>query len=233
MPRFQPPLADRHLSNETLRAMNIPSLLRAALGVLAAALVAPVLHAGTPLICHPYEIGTQWKTLPGGELKGTNPGYDRRNLTRDTLALLGPDLPIIVRMETLRRAAIYATKGLRPWHNESYTPEDRNLARELFTQLERRAQEATGPERALAIFDAGFFAETVRHAQLDLGVDGYPLLLEARQLRPDAPEIEFALALASSWPKQRESHSGHLKLARDQAKSGTLLAANLASHFGR
>jgi hypothetical protein len=85
---------------------------------------------------------------------------------------------------------------------------------------------------ALALFDAGFFVETLRHAQLDLGVDGFALLTKSAELRPDDAEIEFALALASSWPKRRDSHEEHLRLARMRAKTGTLLAANLRSHFG-
>jgi hypothetical protein len=214
--------------------MNARNLLpRAAFATLCLALLAAVpLRAGTPLICHPYEIGNA-KTLPGGPMKGTSTGYDRANLTRDTLALLQPDMPIIVRMETLRRAAIYATADLRVWKREKYTAEDLAVARTLFDELQKRATDTKGDARALALFDAGFFAETVRHAQLDLGVDGYPMLLEAQKLRPQEPEFEFALALASSWPKQRDSHPAHLASARAKARTGTLLAANLSSHFGR
>ena len=194
-------------------------------------LALPSAHAGTPLICHPYEIGDA-KTLPGGDWKGADPKYDRSNLTADTLALLTPDTLLIVRMETLRRASIYATAGLRHWKNESYTADDRTVARELFDKLRERTQNAAGGDLALALFDAGFFFETLRHAQLDLCVDGYALLTKAAELRPDDAEIEFALALASSWPKRRDNHTEHLRLAKSRAKSGTLLAANLRSHFG-
>ncbi|HEY5552693.1 MAG TPA: hypothetical protein VIK52_12440, partial [Opitutaceae bacterium] len=61
---------------------------------------------------------------------------------------------------------------------------------------------------------------------------GYALLTKAAERRPDDAEIEFALALASSWPKRRDNHTEHLRLAKSRAKSGTLLAANLRSHFG-
>ncbi|HYC70170.1 MAG TPA: hypothetical protein VEB66_03125 [Opitutaceae bacterium] len=213
--------------------MKTRHLPHAALAALCLALVVPALHAGTPLICHPYAIDPQWKTLPGGTMKGASRDYDRRNLSRDTLALLQPATPILVRMETLRRAAIYATSGLRQFDNEKYTADDLAVARDLFDRLQQRVKEAEGDARALALFDAGFFAETVRHAHLDLGVDGYPLLLEARQLRPEAAEIDFALALASSWPRGRDSRSEHLAAARAGARPGTLLAANLDSHFGR
>ena len=210
----------------------MPMLHRALAVLTAFALVAPNVHAGTPLICHPYAIG-QAKSLPGGsDWHGVSRNYDRTNLVRDTLALLTPDTPIIVRMETLRRAAIYATSEMRNWDKNAYTPEDRAVAGALFEKLQTRAKEATGPARALALFDAGFFVETLRHARLDLGVSGYELLTQAIQSRGGDAEMEFALALASSWPKRKE-HSDHLARARAGAKEGSLLAANLASHFSR
>lgn len=206
---------------------------RLALAAIFLSLLAPLaLRAGTPLICHPYNIGDA-KALPGGDWKGADPKYDRRNLTRDTLALLQPDIPVIVRMETLRRAAIYATAGLRHWEPAAYTADDHATARELYEKLQARTQHATGAAKALAIFDAGFFVETLRHARLDLGIDGYALLAKAGELRPQDAEIEFALALASSWPNRRDTHPVHLQLARAGAAQGSLLAANLNSHFGR
>src|SRR2546429_8323872 len=64
--------------------------------------------AGPPLICHPIEIG-QAKSLPliDWNQKGTG-SYDLKNLSRDTLAILNPSTPVLVRMETLRRATLYA-----------------------------------------------------------------------------------------------------------------------------
>jgi len=212
--------------------MNIRhTALRTAFAACFALLVLPIAHAGTPLICHPYEIGNA-KTLPGVNGRDADSKYDRANLTVDTLALLTPEAPLLVRMETLRRAAIYATAGMRHWKNEAYTAGDRTVASDLFAKLRGRTQSATGDALALALFDAGFFVETLRHAQLDLGIDGYALLTRAAELRPDDAEIGFALALASSWPKRRDSHEEHLRLAKSGAKSGTLLAANLRSHFG-
>jgi hypothetical protein len=212
--------------------MNIRhTAFRTALAACVALLVFPIAHAGTPLICHPYEIGDA-RTLPADARKGVDSRYDRANLTADTLALLTPNAPLLVRMETLRRAALYSTAGLRHWKNEDYTNGDRTIARDLFERLRERTQTATGDALALALFDAGFFVETLRHAQLDLGVDGFALLTKSAELRPDDAEIEFALALASSWPKRRDSHEEHLRLARMRAKTGTLLAANLRSHFG-
>src|SRR5688500_4770321 len=104
-------------------SMTNPSRLRF-LQILTSLLIVPLIsarvHAGTPLICHPYIIGAA-SSLPGsdGDWKGVNPSYDRTHLVRDTLALLNADTPIIVRMETLRRAAIYATAGMRGWSEKS------------------------------------------------------------------------------------------------------------------
>ena len=195
--------------------------------------VAPQLHAGTPLICHPYNIGAA-KSLPGseGDWKGVNPSYDRKNLVRDTLGLLTPETPVIVRMETLRRAAIYATAGMRGWGAQaSFTDEDRANTKAILDQLQARMTKATGADRALATFDVGFFVETLRHTGVDKSIDGYALLTKARELRGPDAEMEFALALASSWPNRRAEHESHLAKARAGAKSGTLLASNLASHF--
>jgi hypothetical protein len=101
----------------------------------------------------------------------------------------------------------------------------------LFEKLRERTKDARGNALAMALFDAGFFVETLRHAQLDLGIDGFALLSKSAEMRRDSAEIEFALALASSWPKGRASHSEHLRLAKAGARTGTLLATNLKSHF--
>jgi hypothetical protein len=190
-------------------------------------------RAGTPLICHPYAIGTA-KSLPGsdGDWKGVNPAYDRTHLVRDTLALLTPETPIIVRMETLRRAAIYATAGMRGWSTQAgFSLEDKKHTSALLKALQARAKDARGDALALALFDAGFFSETLRHTGIDPTVDGYALLAKARELRGADANLEFALALASSWPQRRTEHAAHLQRARTGAKPGSLLATNLASHF--
>ena len=79
------------------------------ISLLAAAAAA---YAGPPLICHRVEIGSA-KSLPWRavtEWDGTAPGYDLSRLTAETLGLLAPGVPLNVRMETLRRAAVYAVK---------------------------------------------------------------------------------------------------------------------------
>lgn len=188
--------------------------------------------AGPPLICHPYTIGAA-KSLPGGsEWLGIDKTYNRQNLVQDTLALLTPETPILVRMETLRRGAIYATSEMRGWEKDAYTNEDRAISKSLVNALRDRIKAADAATRALALFDAGFFAETLRQTNMDPGLDGYALLTEAVKLRGADPEMEFALALASVHPR-RTQHAEHLARARAAAKGGTLLANNLATHFSK
>ena len=199
----------------------------------ACALLAPTrVFAGPPLICHPYDIGAAQSLPAGSDRYGTTASYDRMHLVADTLALLKPDLPVLVRMETLRRAAIYATGNLRTWVGGIYTNVDQELGAALIAKLRERTTTADAAMRALALFDLGFFSESVRQTGLDPALEGYALLVKAAETMKNNPDVEFALALASLYP-QRTEHSDHLARARAAAKPGSLLAANLESHFGK
>src|SRR2546430_11602823 len=107
--------------------------------------------AGPPLICHTIEIG-QSKSLPwishnwnlsGGETS------DTKNLVRDTLEILAPDTSVLGRMETLRRATLYARK-------------DPVAAKALLARRHARATsaESSGHPDALAWFYIGYLVET-------------------------------------------------------------------------
>jgi hypothetical protein len=180
--------------------------------------------AGPPLICHPIEIG-QAKSLPWVEFnyKG-NPDYDLKNLSRDTLAILDSRTPVLVRMETLRRATIYARL-------------DPQAAKELITQLQERAanSDAAGDPDALAWFDVGYLAEAYRQwlgrgePNPAAGLDGYSLVRKAISLRGSDPEMEFAAALITLSGPESEHHD-HVQKAMAGAKSDSLLAQNLASY---
>ena len=111
--------------------------------------------AGPPLICQQFETGSA-KSLPwksGPDWRGLDPSYNTVTLADDTLSALTPSTPIRARMETLRRAAIYATKDARS--ADALT--GRLLARALDS-------EANGKSDPLAWFDAGYFVETIRQA---------------------------------------------------------------------
>ena len=200
-------------------------------------LIAIIAQAGPPLICHTIEIGRA-KSLPwishnwnlsGGE------NYETKNLVKDTLEILGPTTPVLVRMETLRRATLYARK-------------DPLAAKELLARLHARATslESSGHPDALAWFDVGYLAETYKQwigqnlphmtdgmrmdANPASGVDGYALVKKAIALRGDDPQMEFAAALITLSGPQEE-HRQHAQKAIAGAKSDTLLAQNLSTRF--
>ena len=217
--------------------------LRFAIAMVATSLLlATAAQAGPPLICHTIEIG-QTKSLPwisdnwnlsGGET------YDTKNLVRDTLEILAPDAPVLVRMETLRRATLYARK-------------DPVAAKELLARLHARATstESSGHPDALAWFDVGYLVETYKQwigqnlphmtdgMRLDTnpaaGVDGYALVKKALALRASAlhgddPQMEFAAALITLSGPQAE-HREHAQRAISGGKTDPLLAQNLATRF--
>src|ERR1700730_6350310 len=72
--------------------------------------VAGVAFAGPPLVCHTFAIGSA-KSLPwishSWNLTGRE-NYDTSKLASDTLAILAADSTVLVHMETLRRATLYA-----------------------------------------------------------------------------------------------------------------------------
>ena len=111
--------------------------------------------AGPPLICERIDIGNAkslpWRNVNGWD--GTESGYDVSRLAADTMNLLTPAMPLTVRMETLRRASLYAARHER-------------LADQITAQLLARTAnaEASGKSDPLAWFDAGYFVETVRQA---------------------------------------------------------------------
>jgi hypothetical protein len=208
--------------------MNAHSFSRLAISLLAVLLgFTTFAQAGPPLICHPVEIG-QAKSLPWVDLnyqKG-DAGYDLKNLTRDTLAIIDSPASILVRMETLRRATIYARQ-------------DPAVAKELLTRLHARASNSgAGNAGALAWFDVGYLAETYKQwmgsdePNPAKGYDGYGWVKKAIGLRGSDPEMEFAAAVITFIGSPRD-HIEHVERAVAGAKTDALLAQNLASHFNR
>jgi len=207
-------------------------------GILAALLfLATSAQAGPPLICHTIEIG-QAKSLPwinhGWNLTGSE-NYDLKNLVPDTLSILDSNAPVLVRMETLRRATLYARQNPQ-------------IAKELFTRLFARATAAenAGHPDALALFDAGYLAECYKqwigknlpHMTDNLPMDpnpaanfdGYASVKKAIGLRSQDPEMEFAAALITIEGTQAD-HQLHVLKATVGAKGDPLLAQNLKSRY--
>lgn len=211
---------------------------RSLAGILAALFfLATSAQAGPPLICHTINIG-QAKSLPwinhGWNLTGSE-NFDVKDLVSDTLAILDSSTPVLVRMETLRRATLYARH-------------DPQIARELLTKLFARATTAenAGHPDALALFDAGYLAECYKqwigkslpHMTDNLpmdpnpgaNLDGYALVKKALSLRGQDPQMEFAAALITLEGPLTD-HQQHALKATAGAKDDPLLAQNLKSHF--
>jgi hypothetical protein len=183
--------------------------------------------AARPLIEPPIEIGGA-KSLPWGDPASWNaisPAYNPDQLVNDALALLSPEVPIIVRMETLRRATIYSSK-------------DPRVARQLKAQLMSRVRvaEENGKADVLALFDLGYLVEACKQADwLNWSVfdepNGYALLRRAERTGGTTPEMEFAAALMLAEPAGQIFFIRHLKFAITEATEGSLLAKNLVIHF--
>lgn len=193
-----------------------------------------VSEAGPPLLCHPFQTGSE-AVLPWGDGSGWNTPdrrYDVQRLTGDTMRLLVGNAPIIARMENLRRATIYASQDAR-------------IANELLSALLARALStaANGTPDANALFDAGYLIESYKQAaslhrysllaagdsarwtmRIEPGADGYALVARALRLTGANPDMEFAASLMKEGAKSAE----HRRRAATGASAGSLLARNLA-----
>src|SRR5215472_16323887 len=97
-------------------------------------------EAGPPLVCRQFDIG-EAESLPwdSGSGNSARQDYDRSRLVQDTVALLNRDnTPVIVRMETLRRAVLYAK-------------DDHRISKELVSALLARAENAFTNRRPNAL----------------------------------------------------------------------------------
>jgi hypothetical protein len=196
------------------------------------AIAAPAL-AGPPLLCHPYDIGSA-RSLPWNDTKdwtGQRADYELENLIADTEALLTPSTPVVVRMETLRRAAIYASA-------------DATVAKQLLSRLNARvnAAEAAGHPDALALLDAAYvtgafhqmtmlsgeFASRAPGLRAAIGnADAYGLITRSVAARPSDAGIQFAAALIATDTNNRGHYLDHASKARAGAPGDTLLTKNL------
>jgi len=197
--------------------------------------VARPTFAGPPLLCHPFDIGTA-ASLPWSGSASWFDGqkdYDVASLVSETDALLTPSTPVLVRMETLRRASIYASR-------------DPKVAAALLERLTAKAQasKAAGRPDALALLDAAYATEALRQVVMIGGVAGYKDRVDALRdvvsnadgwqymkaslaARPDDPSLEFAAALIAA-DKDRAAYKDHAQRARAGAGKDTLLARNLS-----
>jgi hypothetical protein len=182
--------------------------------------------AGPPLICHAFDIGDA-KSIPwvshDWNLTGSE-NYNTKNLAADTIAILDSDSLVLVHMETLRRATLYARR-------------DPVAAKELITKLVARADSsATSSAAAITSFDLGYLVECYKQwmgkdepnpAQ---GLDGYALVKKAMQLRGNDPQMEFAAALIT-LNRPASEHQDYVQKTIAGAKTDALLSRNLFTHF--
>jgi|WetSurMetagenome_2_1015567.scaffolds.fasta_scaffold26043_3 hypothetical protein len=195
--------------------------------------VASAALAGPPLLCHPFQIGSE-RSLPWDGrtswFEGA-PGYSLATLVAETESLLRPGTPVIVRMETLRRAAIYASA-------------DHAVASDLLARLRARSEGQPPDAQALAYLDLAyvvgafdqlsmldrssspFSGRTAHLRPLVAGLDAYTLVKKSLQGRPGDPSLEFAAALIAA-DKNRPAYGEHARRARAGALSDPLLARNI------
>ena len=220
-----------------MRTLN-QRVLTAALALSLLALATPRVEAGPPAICHQFQTGGA-PSLPWAEGSGWRrpvATYDLQRLVDDTLRLLTPTTPAIARMETMRRATIYASTDAR-------------VANELLARVLGRALDgvASGPANRQALFDAGYLVESFRQANLiykyDMldaaeksawqlretpkGLDGYTWMASALAMGPTDPEMEFG----ASRVTEGATSQAHVRKAVAGARPGTPLAATLLA-FG-
>ena len=212
----------------------------ASLTLVALAATADVAFAGPPLLCHPFDIGTAksltWDNSSGWQ--GRVAATTMKTLVADTEALLTPDTPVIVRMETLRRAALYAST-------------DTDVARDLLTRLQARASGAKSG--GLETFDAGYLIETLRQISrmdgwkredgakiqtaalksLVESANGEAMIQQTLAARQGEPALEFAAALIAASSKGRNGdYAKHAQKARAGAAQDALLTKNLGHISG-
>ena len=190
-------------------------------------------EAGPPLICHPFEPGTQ-AVLPWGRgpaWNNPNGRYDVQRLTADTLRLLSREAPVLARMENLRRATIYAAQ-------------DQRVANELLSAVLARALSsvASGTPDAHALFDAGYLIESYKQAahmhqysmlatpaaarwtlRSEPGGNGYAMVIRAMALSGGSADMEYAASLMT----EGTTSANHRRRAIAAATQGSLLARNL------
>ena len=188
-------------------------------------MVATPALAGPPLICHPFETESTrliaWGT--GGGWNTPDPRYDVNRLVADTAAVLTPDLPVLTRMENLRRATIYAMR-------------DPRIAEQLLKTLMTRAVNTTTGGHAW--FDAGYLIEAykqgiqLRERNSDaawtgvdeaIRIDGYGFVKKAMAMAGQSPAMEFAASLMT-----RGAVADAHRSRAASAGPGSLVVRNLA-----
>jgi hypothetical protein len=181
--------------------------------------------AGPPLICNPF-VTDGGKLIAWGTGAGWNTpdhSYDIKKLVADTTGVLTPEMPVLTRMENLRRATIYAMR-------------DPLIAEQLLKALMSRALSTTTDSGAW--FDAGYLIEAYRQGielrgarkaaawtavDETIRVDGYGFVKKAIAMRGANAEMELAASLMTEGAVA-EAHRARAA----KAGPGSLVVRNLA-----
>ncbi len=218
-----------------------------------AASVSAIAYApfGPPMVCHEVMIGKA-KSLPwDGGRGGSASGYDVLKLPGDTAALLAAESSTLVRMETLRRAAVYISYQ---------TPaEGERLAWEL---IGRRGGwvmlgEASGKLDPASWFDVAYFIGCLNQVGMGSapkfgeakGVPGYMIMEKALKLAKEIgagpremAEMQFGAAVMTH-PAMRnmewnydigtrdDIYDRHILAAVRACEGNELLETNIAAHL--
>lgn len=200
--------------------------------------------AGPPLICHPFEIG-EAKSIAwdGKQWRDVKKDYDLNQLVPDVMAILETDAPVLVRMETMRRAAVYAVWSLRD-AKVGFDPKGDRAAIALLDKIlaRKNAAEVRGFKTKadkLALFDAGYLLETYKYIGFEetskktvLPAESLAWVEKANNTLECPGEIELALAIIlQNHQGTTAAQDKHLKNAVGKAAEGSLLAKNIVSHF--
>ncbi len=194
------------------------------MSLLVAAIVASTTFAGPPLICHPFSIDDA-KCIAWGNGPFDAPRIrDSEKWIDEVVAVLDGSDVAIVHMETLRRATIACART---------TTSSSLLARLLARALNA---EASGKPDAFALFDVGFFAQSLDQYGSDSsagcgvkkGIIGYAYISRAMEVAPNNAQFQFAAALMTAIHNKTSSDL-HLARANVGARHDKLLAMNITN----
>lgn len=199
---------------------------RRALGFLASiALFAAPVMAGPPLLCFPYSIGSAQSLPWGNDAFDQKKGYDKSKVVEDTLKLLKEEKSTLVRMETIRRAAIYIGR-------------DPAIGNDLVTKMTRIADDdvAAGKPTARVLFDLGYLVATLKQngceisSKIAKGEDAYQYIKKGLAITPEDAAMQFGAALVA-FEKDNAAFKEHMKLAVAGAPAGSDLAKSIENNW--
>lgn len=192
------------------------------------------LLAGPPAVCVPIACSDEIEIPWSNGAFGKDKAYDPDKAVKDAIATLEKSDCTLTHMETLRRAVVYLVEGRR--YNDAL------LGQLIARAAAAEADDLSARERALAWFDAGYFATCLDQMGVQLGwapgaaegVWGYEWLERAGEADMSDPAIRFALALASHpgvRSSKRDLWELHMTAAIKGSGPNSLVRRNIDSHL--